>query len=60
LYEKMSYLSSIEAEHNAIFGATKDLAPARARDEMRKHLSKSLQRYCKLAESKGLTKGDVQ
>jgi DNA-binding FadR family transcriptional regulator len=45
------YLLRIEAEHAAIFAAIKDHDPERARDAMREHLSKSIQRYRRLADS---------
>jgi GntR family transcriptional regulator, transcriptional repressor for pyruvate dehydrogenase complex len=46
------YLLRIEAEHEAIYDAIKARAAERARDEMRAHLAKSVQRYRKLASAK--------
>jgi GntR family transcriptional regulator, transcriptional repressor for pyruvate dehydrogenase complex len=47
------YLIRIEAEHAAILAAIKDHDPERAREAMRAHLSKSIQRYRKLADGEG-------
>jgi GntR family transcriptional regulator, transcriptional repressor for pyruvate dehydrogenase complex len=49
LESQRRYLLRIETEHAAIFAAIKERAPDRAREEMRAHLSKSVQRYRRLA-----------
>ncbi len=49
--KQRSYLERIEAEHEAIFAAIKDRACECARDEMRLHLTNSVQRYRKLASA---------
>lgn len=49
-----SYLAQIEAEHEDILAAIKNHAPSRARDAMRAHLSKSVERYRALAAGQSL------
>ena len=46
---QQAYLSLIQEEHRRIFEAIRDRAPAAARDAMRRHLTRSLERYRKLA-----------
>jgi DNA-binding FadR family transcriptional regulator len=51
LDKQRHYLQRIEAEHSAIFTAIQEHDPDHARQAMRAHLSKSIQRYRKLADS---------
>jgi GntR family transcriptional repressor for pyruvate dehydrogenase complex len=44
-----AYLALIQEEHRRIFEAIRDRAPGAARDAMRRHLTRSLERYRKLA-----------
>jgi DNA-binding FadR family transcriptional regulator len=43
-----SYLALIQEEHRRIFAAIRDRDPAGAREAMRRHLTRSLERYRKL------------
>jgi GntR family transcriptional regulator, transcriptional repressor for pyruvate dehydrogenase complex len=52
LERQRRYLLQIEAEHVAIFNAIKERDPERAHNEMRAHLSKSVQRYRRLEAGK--------
>ena len=44
-----AYLALIQEEHRRIFAAIRNRAPAAAREAMRRHLTRSLERYRKLA-----------
>jgi DNA-binding FadR family transcriptional regulator len=44
-----AYLSLIQEEHRRIYEAIRDRAPGPAREAMRRHLTRSLERYRKLA-----------
>ena len=44
-----AYLALIQEEHRRIFAAIRSRAPAAAREAMRRHLTRSLERYRKLA-----------
>jgi GntR family transcriptional repressor for pyruvate dehydrogenase complex len=44
-----AYLALIQEEHRRIFEAIRDGAPGAAREAMRRHLTRSLERYRKLA-----------
>ncbi len=44
-----AYLALIQEEHRRIYEAIRDGAPAAAREAMRRHLTRSLERYRKLA-----------
>ena len=44
-----AYLALIQEEHRRIFEAIRDRAPGGAREAMRRHLTRSLERYRKLA-----------
>jgi DNA-binding FadR family transcriptional regulator len=46
---RRAYLELIQEEHRRIFEAIRDHDPAAAREAMRRHLSRSLERYRKLA-----------
>jgi DNA-binding FadR family transcriptional regulator len=46
------YLIGIQKEHGRIFGAIRSGQPAEARNAMRTHLTRSLQRYRRLAEGR--------
>jgi DNA-binding FadR family transcriptional regulator len=46
---QQAYLSLIQEEHRRIFEAIRDRAPGPAREAMRRHLTRSLERYRKLA-----------
>ena len=46
---RRAYLALIQDEHRAIFLAIRDGAPDAAREAMRRHLTRSLERYRKLA-----------
>jgi GntR family transcriptional regulator, transcriptional repressor for pyruvate dehydrogenase complex len=46
---RKAYLELIQEEHRRIFSAIRDRAPGPAREAMRRHLTRSLERYRKLA-----------
>jgi GntR family transcriptional repressor for pyruvate dehydrogenase complex len=46
---QQAYLALIQDEHRRIFAALRDRAPGAAREAMRRHLTRSLERYRKLA-----------
>ena len=46
---QQAYLALIQEEHRRIFEAIRDRAPGAAREAMRRHLTRSLERYRKLA-----------
>jgi DNA-binding FadR family transcriptional regulator len=46
---QQAYLALIQEEHRRIFEAIRDRAPGPAREAMRRHLTRSLERYRKLA-----------
>jgi DNA-binding FadR family transcriptional regulator len=46
---RRAYLELIQEEHRRIFEAIRDHDPAAAREAMRRHLTRSLERYRKLA-----------
>ncbi len=50
-----AYLALIQDEHRRIFEAIRDRAAGAARDAMRRHLTRSLERYRKLAAEMGTT-----
>jgi DNA-binding FadR family transcriptional regulator len=44
-----AYLALIQEEHRRIYEAIRDRQPGAAREAMRRHLTRSLERYRKLA-----------
>jgi len=46
------YLIAIQKEHGRIYAAIRSGQPAEARNAMRMHLTRSLQRYRRLAEGR--------
>src|SRR5918996_416785 len=48
-----AYLALIQEEHRRIFEAVRDRTPGAAREAMRRHLTRSLERYRKLAAEMG-------
>lgn len=47
---RKAYLAFLQEEHDRIFKAISDGSPGAAREAMRRHLTRSLQRYRKLAD----------